>query len=1064
MIVKRLLKSSLILLLLCLHHSLQAQELPRLITGRVINQDTKEPLRGVSVSIKGTSKGVVTNEEGVFSLPAPRQPETVTLNISYIGFGERDIRTKGDSALLITLSNSNKKMDDVIVVGYGTQKRSNILGSISTVNPKEVEDLPVANLSTALINMAPGVGVTQTSGKPGATTNVTIRGAFTLNSTGTTSPLYVIDGLAPIIGSGSSIDPTGKTAFDNLDPTQIESITFLKDAAATIYGARGANGVVLVTTKKGRPGKPRISYAGSYSNTQATKLPTMIDGYNQALLLNNWVENYPVNPAQVRTSEIYTPAELDTIKSRNFDWFRKEWIKNGNIQKHTLNISGGTEKLTYFAGANYYNEVGNLPEIVANNHGIQLGMTARIIEGLNTELTLNANQGYSNRPAPKGVTEQTDQLNGTVGALLMVPKWVPIYVDGGLPYYYPNIGWHPAALAASNSYAKDNSTNFALNAKITYAIPVVKGLSLTAQYGRNTLNDYTKQYYPPYNTYTLTSVGAHKAPGPTTNGATGTQNVIYNYSTATAKQITNGNQLTTQITNSDNWQATEGIAYSGHFGDHDISATVLSEQAQTTGNFLTTTVQSQVIPGIDQTYGFDVTGLTVVGQSISTGRVSYLGRLNYAFKGRYLLEGSFRDDASPNFPVNHQWGFFPSGSVGWKISEERFFEQHIRFLNDLKIRFNMGLTGNDANSAFGWAQRYTTANGYLFGGTQTNGLNITNVPNPDITWESALFKDLGLDGTFANRRFTFALDYWYKHQYNMLVLPTSTIPPVAGITSVTAENYGIANSWGTEAQLGYRQNLTKDLQIFATVNFSWSDNKIIKTYFNPGTDTGYLNPIGKRMDKGITGYKSTGIVRSAADAQAWNQKNPAWTVNGDTLRAGDLNFRDLNGDGYINSLDQTQIAKRSSTIMGFGFNFGAQWKGLRVSTNISLGLGGQIAWKKVDITPPTMNASALSMWKGSYTAYHTDAKLPAIYAPFANQASTFWLHSATYMYVNNLQISYMVPVSWTAAHHIPETRVYLTGFNLWTIINPTPYRDPRSNEITDYPILRNVTFGLNVAL
>src|SRR5579859_108411 len=305
MTLQRLTKCSLVLLLLCLQHTLLlAQDLPRLISGKVINQDTKEPMRGVSVNIKGTNQGVVTNEEGVFAIPAPKTPETVVLTFSYIGFDSKDIKTKGDSAIIVSISNSNKKLDDVVVIGYGTQKRSNILGSVSTVNPKDVQDLPVANLSTALVNLAPGVGVNQTSGKPGSTTNITIRGATTLNGTGTTSPLFIIDGLAPIIGSGSSIDPTGKTAFDNLDPTQIESITFLKDASATIYGARGANGVVLVTTKKGRPGKPRLSYSGSYTNTQASKLPTMIDGYNQALLLNNWVENYPTSPGKVNPKEI----------------------------------------------------------------------------------------------------------------------------------------------------------------------------------------------------------------------------------------------------------------------------------------------------------------------------------------------------------------------------------------------------------------------------------------------------------------------------------------------------------------------------------------------------------------------------------------------------------------------------------------------------------------------------------------------------------------------------------------------------------------------------------------
>lgn len=1064
MTLQRLAGCSLALLLLLFNLILHAQDHHRLITGKVINQDTKEPLNNVSVTIKGTAKGVTTDSQGAFALPVSKGG-TLILSFSYIGFDPKDVRTNGDTNLIVSLVNSNKKMDDVVVIGYGTQKRSNILGSISTVNPKDVQDLPVANLSTALVNMAPGVGVTQSSGKPGSTTTITIRSAATFNTGGTTSPLYIIDGLAPIIGNSTGVDPTGKTAFDNLDPSEIESITFLKDASATIYGARGANGVVLVTTKRGRPGKPRLNYAGSYSNTRAAKIPTMIDGYNQALLLNNWVENYM--PSKVVTTEIYTPQELDTIKSRNFNWFKNEWIPNGSIQRHTLSVSGGTEKLTYFAGGNYYDEIGNLPEVVEQKYGVQLGMTAKIIDGLTTDITVNYTNGYNNRPAVKGTptSDQTDQENGTISGLLTVPKWMPETIQGN-PTYYTPLTWNPLAAAQSNTYAKDNSSTFSINAKVTYLLPFVKGLSVYAQYGRNEYTDFGKQYYPSYTTYIYQVLGNHKNNSSGTNVATGTQNILFNYGTPTAKTVTNGNELLEAYTGSKNWQATEGLTYADRFGDHEISATLLSEQEQTTGNYLSTQNNTQIIPGVDQIYGFsaDQTNYTITGLPLSTGRWSYLGRLDYSFKGKYLLEGSFRDDASPNFPTNHQWGFFPSGSVGWKISEEKFFEDNIHFLNDLKIRFNMGLTGNDANAPFGWIQRYSATTGYLLGGTQTNGISTNQVPNPNITWENDLYKDLGLDGTFGNRRFNFALDYYFRHGYDMLDAPTSSIPHTAGITSVASENYGVLNTWGVEAQLGYHQDISKDLQVFATVNFTWSDNKVINEYYNAGTDTGYLNPIGKRVDRGITGYKSTGIVRSGADAQAWNAKHPGWLVNGDTLRAGDLNFQDINGDGYINGNDQTQIAKRSSTIFGFGFNLGAQWKGLRLSTNISLGVGGQTAWKKVDVGPPTKDASSLSMWKGSYTAYNTTARLPAIYAPFANQVSTFWLHSATYMYVNNLMLSYQVPVSWTSTHHIPEARVYLTGTNLWTLINPTPYKDPRSNEITDYPILRTWTLGLNLNL
>jgi len=1067
MSLQRLTRCALVLLLFCLQHTFLLAQTSIVVTGKVVNDVTKEPMRGVSVNLRGSNKGTTTDEQGNYSLTLAPGSGTVVLVFSYVGFDVREFKTNGSAPVNISMVSANKKLDDVVVIGYGTQKRSNILGAVATMRPKDVEDLPFANLSSALVNQVPGVSSNQTAGKPGATTNVSIRGAVSLNS-GYTGPLYIIDGLAPIISTGTGVDASGKTAFDNLDPSQIESITFLKDASATIYGARGANGVILVTTKRGRPGKPRLSYAGSYSTENAAKLPQMLTGYDQALLLNNWVENY--NPGKTVAGDIYTQADLDNLKAFNNNWFKGSWSP-AHIQKHTVSVSGGSEKLTYFAGVNYYDEMGNLPDVTANKYGIQLGMTARILDNLTADIVINANNSANNRPAPKGTAtaEQADQMNATIGGLLGVPGWVPEYYGAGaLPVYYSPLNWHPAALAASGSYNKDQAFNFSLNASLEYKIPAIKGLSIKGQYGRNILSDYSKQYYVSYNTYVFpVTLGGHTNVNPNPNSAapTGTQSIAYNTPYTSVRAITNGNQLSTFYTGSSNWQATEGIYYANRFGDHEIGATVLSEQYQTTGNYLATTNSTQVIPGIDQIFGFsqDGTALNLSGQSTSTGRVSYMGRLNYAFKGRYLLEGSFRNDASPNFPYDHQWGFFPSGSVGWKVSEENFFMNNIHFLNDLKIRLNVGLTGNDNTSAFGFIQRYSQANGYLYGSTYTNGLSTSQVANPDITWERALYKDLGIDGTFANRRFNFALDYWYKHQTDMLQPPTAVVPNIYGAT-IAATNYGIVNSWGTEAQIGYTQDITRDLRVFATVNFSWSDNKVIQQYYNLGTDTGYKNPIGKRKDLGISGYKSTGIVRTRDEVNAFYAKHPNWTINGDSLRPGDLNFEDINGDGIIDGLDQTQIAKRSNTIMGFGFNLGASWKGLRFSTNISLGIGGQMVSNKVDITPPTKDVSALSYWKNSYTAANPNSSLPAIYAPFANQASSFWLRSATYMYINNMQLSYQVPVSWTGPRHLPEIRAYVTGTNLWTLINPTPYKDPRSNQYTDYPILRAFTFGLNLNL
>jgi TonB-dependent starch-binding outer membrane protein SusC len=1075
MTLQRLARYSLAMLLLILHYStVSAQK--RTISGNVTDKDSREPLMGVTVNLKGTATTVTTDPKGYFAITPPARMKQIILTFSYIGYGSKSVRVDSSDILSVEMSTTNKSMDDVIVVGYGTQKRSNVLGSVAVVSGKELEDVPAVNMSTSLINVVPGVGVNQTSGKPGSTTNLTIRNAYTFTSGGTTSPLFVIDGLVPNITSGQgNIDPSGKTAFDLLDPSEVESITFLKDASATIYGARGANGVVLVTTKRGHAGKPHVSYSGSYIYENAGQVPKMIDGYTQALLLNNWVTNYTQDPTKFQPTEVYTPDELNYLKLFNHHnaWFGNTW-KPGYATRHNVSVSGGSDKLTLFAGANYYNEIGNLPNDTHSKYGIQFGANAKVTDNLTVDVTLGYDQDFNNQPVPKGITttDQADQENGFVGSLLTTPSFVPETV-GGLPMYYSPTKFNPIPFIRSGSYEKDNEETFNINLAVNYKVPFIKGLTLHGQYGRNSYNDFSKQWFVPYNAYNFASPGVHKNLGAGTNKPTGTQNVIYQDTISSVQKITNSDQLAEVTSNSKNWQATYGLEYANVWGKHNLNVALYGEQSQVLGNYLQTYRQTQVIPGVDQYYAYSSNSANWYnnGFQSSMGRASYLGRLSYTYDDKYMVQAAFRDDASPNFPTTHQWGFFPSVSVGWLASNEDWWQKYFPGINDFKVRLNVGLTGNDATSYYSWVQVYTASNpvGYIFGNqgqSGVNGLQTTLVPNPEITWESALFKDLGFDGTFANRKFHFTVDLWYKHGYNMLDAPTATTTSTFG-GQIADFNYAMMNSWGDEFQIGYNGRINKDWSVFATVNFGFSmfgNNKVLRTYYNSGTDTGYKYPIGKPTDLGISGYKSTGIVRSQADVSAWYAKHPGWMISGDSLRPGDLNFVDVNGDGIIDGNDVTQIAKHSNALFGVGYILGAQWKGLRFSTNIAMSVGGKRTLPKVDITPPTKDAAGLDLWRNSYTAWNTTAPYPAIYAPLVNQASTFWMRSSTYLYINNVQVSWSLPKSFISKYKIPDARLYLTGMNLWSIISPTPYRDPRSNEITDYPILRTWTFGLNVNL
>jgi TonB-linked SusC/RagA family outer membrane protein len=1018
----------------------QAKEI--ILKGKVFSGDERTGLPGVTARVKIGNKGTTTLVDGSYSL---KVHENSTVIFSQMGYLSQEIPVNGRTSMEVYLEKDVKSLNETVIVGYGTQKRANVLGAVTSINAAEIEDLPVANLGTALQNRVPGVSAAQSSGKPGATTTITIRNPVTWASTGSsTDPLFVIDGFQ-----------MSKQDFDNLDATQVESITFLKDAAASIYGARGANGVILVKTKMGKPGKPRISYAGSYGISSATYIPEMLSGYDQAISLNNKYTSLK----ETDQTKYYTPEELEYLKTHNNNWIDDVW-KSSHLTRHTLNVSGGTDRITFFAGGNYYKENGNVGDLYVTKYGLRMGLNAKITDNLTTSISFSTDNSLSNRPAPKtvqsGLTEQSDQMSATVSALLLTPGWVPMYIDGR-PVYSSVPGWHPEELIKTGSYSKTQSQGQTINASLDYKLPSVKGLNFRVQYARNSRNDFGKEYYLPYSLYNFVKEGVH----------TGTQNVIFTNQLTTTNPSTlikNGNLMTESYGGTSSYQLNESVSYDRTFGKHGVNLILVAEQSENKTDNFNTRRETVVIPGIDELFAFsqDKSLYDNAGAAAEGGRMSYLGRLNYAFMDKFLLEATFRADASPNFPKTSQWGYFPSVAVGWKLSEEPFFRQHVKVINDFKVRFQVGLTGNDAVRNYQYKERYTQTTGMLFGSTLTSGLSNNDIPNASITWERALYKNLGFDGTFFNRRFNFAIDLYHRYNYDMLMQPSSTVPTSFG-GGISDQNYGRLKSWGLEAMLNYNGTITKDLRFTAAVNFSISDNKVIRKYYGAG-DTAWKNPIGRRTDNGLEGYKSTGILRTQQAVDEFLAKNPGWTIDGQPLVPGYMNYADINKDGKIDENDKTRIAARGGSLYGVGFILGASWKTFKLSTNISLLVGGYEAYDKTARTPATENQRSLAIWKDSWSTENPNAKYPLINSPLIKEVSDFWIRSGTTMRVNNMMLSYGLPQSLSARWKVPDLRIFVTGTNLWSIINNQPYKDPATNLAIDYPALRTYTLGINLSL
>jgi TonB-linked SusC/RagA family outer membrane protein len=1016
------------------------------VSGKVTD-DTGKTLEGVSIRVKNGTQSTISNENGEFVIKVPSSASILTF--SHVGFGIYETSAATDT-LNIKLNPLNNKLDEVVVVGYDTKPRANVLGSVATINPKEIEDMPFVNLSTALINKVPGVSISQSSGRPGATTNLTIRNPVTFGASGSVEPLYVIDGIA-------YTNPEGKEFFDNLDATMVDNISILKDAAASVYGARGANGVVLVTTKKGKPGKPRVNYTGSYGLSEAAKVPETMNAYDHLLALNG---KYLGNDQWKHM--VYSQEELDYARTHNFDWFSPTW-QTANMQRHAVNVTGGSDKISFFGGANYLKETGNLRDLYATRYGFRVGTSAKITQGLTVDLSFANDYAIENRPTPKGITsfggqstDQSDQMNGTMAALLLIPKWVPMYI-AGQPVYTTAPRWHPLELQNTNSYARTNQRGQSVTANLNYQVPFLEGLTFRLSYGLNSRNSLGKEYYVSYNLHDFEREGNSVYD----NNLVPKQRIIFTENptpTNAVVSIKNDNSLRHASDFAKSYQFNQALSYKKQFGKHDIDVLLLAEQSESETEGFFSSVEGQLIPGVDEFWGY-TTDRSFWNHSSSKseiGRASYLGRINYGFMNKYLLEASFRADASPNFPPGSRWGYFPSVALGWKLSEENFF-RNVNFVTDLKLRVQVGATGNDAVRNYQYSERYTQTTGALFGNVVTPGLNPNAIPNPDITWEKALYKNFGLDGSFFNRRFNFSIDYYTRHNTDMLETPTSSVPSTLGI-AIADRNYSEMKTWGLEGSLGYEGKINEDFRFSVQANIGWTDNKVIKKYFG-ANDTAWKNPIGVRTDRGIEGYIATTIFRNQEDVDNFYKANPGWLIDGDSLRVGYLNYEDLNGDGEITEADKTRIAPRSGSIFGMGFNLGFSWKGLKLSVNASMSVGGDRVYDNTARRPPTENQGALAFWRDAWSPSNPNGSYPVVSSTLASEVSTFWVVNGTTLRVNNAQLSYSLPPVVRTKLRLPEVRLFVVGTNLGTIITSQRYKDAGQNTAIDYPILRTVSVG-----
>ncbi|GAB4018650.1 SusC/RagA family TonB-linked outer membrane protein [Spirosoma koreense] len=1019
------------------------------ITGTV--KDAKgEAVPGVNVLIKGTKTGTVTDIKGTFRLNLPTGNET--LIFSYIGFKTLEISVKGQTALTVQLEEDAAALNEVVVVGYGVQKKVSLTGAVATVDMKAVQDLPVNNLSAVLTGQLPGVGVSGGTSRPGDNATITVRNPVILSKDGgTLQPLYVIDNVV------RSADD-----FNALDVSEVEAISVLKDAAAAIYGARSNQGVVVVTTKRGKAGAPKFSYSGSTGISNA-RLPQMMNGVQQATYLNdlNYAAGKPATDPL-----IYTPDELAYFKDNNTDWLRTAW-KPSTVVRHALNVSGGNEKATYFAGASYNAQDANFDNINTNKWTFRASADMQVTRGLKAALSLSS---YIGNKRMYFLKQGGENPENDMKSLLYTPQFAPPSIDG-LPVLLSNSSntntidaFNFFAVQNSNNYTQTKTTGLNITANLDYEIPFVKGLKARVLYSRTFDNSFGKQYGTKYNVYSFSMLGDHKH--------------IYGGDVIKTTSLNNGDRVRINPGYIDTYQFNGYLNYDRQFGKHQVTAIAFFEQAETHADNVQAMAEGVIIGGLDN-MRYAIGTQTTSETESETGFLSYAGRVNYNYANKYLFETAIRYDASTNFAPEYRWGLFPSFSLGWVMSEEPFFRNNVRWVDFLKIRGSLGLLGGDATRAYNWLTSYSIqqGKGAVFGGNADRPLVVTPnnaMANRQARWDDNTKYNIGLDAQFLKNRLSFTVDAFYDHRYNMLTSLTSSVPLLVGAT-LPSENYATIDGFGTEISLGWNDKIGSDWSYKVNTFFTWNDNKQVLVDVDKGKIGTYLDPTGRSSDMGVLGYHYLGMFRTQQDVDQYLEKNPGYTLFGAAPKPGMLYYQDVRGpkdasgqytapDGKITDADMDYLTRKASNHFGLGFNFQASYKNFSVAAVISGSFGGQGMVEGTARAQGTLTANRPVFWSDHWTPDNPNAAYPSpYYKDTYTVDSNYWFTSSTQLSVRNLNLSYGLPTAVASKLRLSNVRVYLVATNPLNLYNPYSWKSNLGN-FDSYPVLRSFSLGLNLGL
>lgn len=993
------------------------------VQGRVIDSNG-DPIIGASIIIKGRkAQGTITDAEGHFMLT--NVPNNGSLEISYVGFSTVEIPVHGKTSFEITMKEDAKELDEVVAIGYGTQRKITLTGSTASTTGKALEANSSVNLSQGLAGRLSGVIINNRSGEPGKDDAIMyIRGRSTL---GNNNPLIIIDGIA------------GRDAeFSRLSPDEIESVTVLKDASAAIYGSRSANGVILVTTKRGTTsGKPTIDFTYDLGLQQPTRLPDMADAilYAKAVNASNAIDG---------EGPRYTDEDIqkfddgsDPILFPNTDWY-DEVIKNLSIQhKYGVTARGGTSRFNYFASLNGQYQDGIYRKSATNykQYNMRTNLDFMITDWLKIGFDMSAREQHKNYSA-----FPSDDYGIFYVTQRALPTGAPYYPDGRL-----RGGLNPAIMVQSTT-GYDKTTIHSLNTTLTGSIDLnkwVKGLTLTGHLAYDKNNSFGKNWKTPWNYWTYDEVSKTFTE----------QTSTYWPSAQLDESYVGWHRLTL------NGQINYDRVL---FNSHHVSLMFGAEQSEYHLDRFSAGRSHFGSDALDQLFAGDAdhTYWSNTGSANETARRSFFGRVNYDYLSKYLISFICRWDGSENFPKGKRWGFFPGVSAGWRISEEKFVKDKWgSWLSNLKLRASYGEQGNDNIDPFQYmtTYSYSTSSWYrtnyitMLNGADANIIIPGVVGNPDVTWEVAKTWNIGLDGDILNGLFNWEIEFFHTSRSNILVTRNASVPSYTGLTSLPDENIGKVTNHGFELQLGHQKRINKDFLYSIKANVLYAKNKIVYMDETPwGEGHEYLNATGHPMGSHLY-YHVIGINKTQDDLTKYPQ------ISGATL--GEFIYEDIDGDGKITSYDRKRDDLTAVPQIVFGTTFNAQWKNF----DITMLLQGQARAHFYDA--PLIDWRSSNIYakaaKKAWTLDRPDSNYPRIGQRHGE--ADYWAKSASFLRLKNVEIGYTLPKTWLASMGVTACRIYVAGYNLLTFSGLKDVDPENSDEETQtYPQTRVYNFGIKI--